>query len=526
VVRALVLWLFPLTLAAQDSRCTVEGMVVNASTGEGLRRAVVTLRRTDSTRNQAIPLNYTAPTDSEGKYAFTGVEPGTYLLSAERTGFAASRSGGAVKLESGQKASGLKVMMTPQAVIAGRVVDEEGEPLVKADVQISSLGYYGGQKQLSRAGGATTNDLGEYRVFGLAPGRYFVSVAARSNPLAAPSDDYVTTYYPRTTDPGAAVPLQVPAGAQMRNIDVTMATARTVIVRGKVTCEIEGQKRTIFVTLAPRMAMGIATMGVGSRGATIRPDGAFEIARVVPGGYMLIASAVIDDKRYQSRASLQVGGTNLEGVEVHIRPGATVTGRLHVEGRDQEQLDGVSVTLQSWESGGIIYGPMPVSKTRADGSFQLEEINVDRYTLSLSGLPDGYYVKSVRSGGSDVMAAGLRVDGGAAPLDVLISPSAGAVEGTVSDPRSDKAFPGATVVLIPQAAERSELYQRTTTDQEGHFRIRNVVPGEYKVYAWEEVPAWAWMDPDFMRGMAGKGDAVSVTEGAVQQVQGKLILDR
>ena len=524
--RALLLWLVPFALAAQESQCVVEGMVVNASTGQGLRKAVVTLRRTDAVRGQAVPTSYTAPTDSEGKYTLTGVEPGSYLLSAERTGFTAARAGGAVKLDRGQKASGLMVMMTPQAVITGRVLDEEGEPLVGADVQVSSLGYYGGQKQLSRTNGATTNDLGEYRVFGLAPGRYFVSVTARSNPLLAPSDDYVPTYYPRTADPNAAVGLQVPPGAQMRNIDVTMAKARTVTVRGKVTCEIEGQKRTMFLTLTPRLAMGIPAMGVGSRGASIQADGAFEIPRVVPGGYMLIASAVIDDKRYLSRISLHVGGGNLEGVQVNIRPGASLTGRLRVEGRDQEQLAGVSVALQAWESGGVIYGPMPMVKTQADGSFQLDEVNSDRYTISVNGLPDGYYVKSVRSGSLDVMAAGLEMSGGAAPIDVLVSPSAGSVEGTISDPRTDKAFPGATIVLVPRAADRAELYHRTTSDQEGHFRIRNVVPGEYKVYAWEEVPAWAWMDPDFMRGMAGKGEEVSVGEGGVQQVQGKLIVER
>src|SRR5262249_3899624 len=158
------------------------------------------------------------------------------------------------------------------------------------------------------------------------------------------------------------------------------------------------------------------------------------------------ASAVIDDKRYMSRATLQVGGTNLEGVQIHVRPGATITGKLRVEGRDQERLAGISVALQSWESGGVVYGPMPVAKTQADGSFQLEEVNSDRYTLTVNGLPDGYYLKSVSSGGVDVMAAGLEMNGATDPLDVLVSPSAGAVEGTVSDPRSDKMFPGATVV--------------------------------------------------------------------------------
>jgi protocatechuate 3,4-dioxygenase beta subunit len=524
--RALVLFLLPLALAAQNSACAVDGMVVNAATGEGLRRAVVTLRRTDGSRTQSAPLTYTTSSDSQGKYQFTTLEPGSYLLSAERTGFTASRSGGIVRLDRGQKSSGLIVMMTPHAVITGRVLDEEGEPLVNADVQISSLGYYQGQKQLSRAGGATTNDLGEYRVFGLAPGRYFVSVTARTNPLVAPADDYATTYYPHTTDPAAAIPLQVPAGAQMRNIDVTISKTRTVSVTGKVDCDVQGDKRTTFITMTPRMAMGIASMGVGSRGATIHPDGTFEIPRVVPGGYVLVATATVDDKRYMSRVPLQVGAANLEGVQLHIHAGVTVTGKLRVEGHDQEQLGGISVAMRSWESGGVMYGPMPFGKTDDEGAFHFEGVNTDRYMLSVTGLPDGYYMKSVTAGGSDLTASGVDINGASVVLDVLVSPNAGAVEGAINDPRTDKPFPGATVVLIPRTVERSDLYQRTTTDQEGHFRVRNVVPGEYKVYAWEDVPAWAWMDPDFMRTMSGKGDAITVTEGAVQQVQGKLIVER
>jgi len=526
MVRAAIVSLIPIALFAQDTRCTVEGMVVNSSTGEGLRRAVVFLRRSDVSRNSPAPASYTAATDSEGKYVFSGLAPGTYVLSAERNGFTPARYASSVKLDPGQKASGLLVLMTPHAVITGRVLDDEGEPVVGAEVQASTLGYLQGRKQLTRAAGATTNDLGEYRVYGLPPGRYFLSVTARSNPLVAPAEEYATTYYPRTTDPAAAVPIPVPAGAQMRNIDVTLARTRTVSVRGKVECDIEGQQRTMFLSLTPRLTMGIASMGVGSRGAAVQADGTFEISRVAPGSYMLMATATVDSKRYATRVPLQVGGTNVEGVQVAIRAGTTVTGKVRVEGRSDEKLAGWNIGLLSWESGGVIYGPMPNAKTEADGSFKLEDVGADRYAFQVTRLPDGHYLKSVRSGSVDVMASGLEVSGAVSPLDVLISPSAGAVEGTVIDPRTGKPTSGATVVLVPRAEERSELYQRVATDQEGRFRIRNLVPGEYKLYAWEEVPPYAWMDPDFMRGMENKGEAVSISEGGAVNVQAKLNFER
>jgi hypothetical protein len=319
--------------------------------------------------------------------------------------------------------------------------------------------------------------------------------------------------------------LQVAAGAQVRNIDVILARTRTVSVTGRVRCEVEGQKVTMSLMLVPRVMLGITNMGMGSRGAAVKPDGIFEFPRVPPGGYMLTVSATVDDKRYWARVPVQVGSTNVEGVVVAIHAGATVTGKLRVEGREREQekVAGLNVGLRSWQSGGIIFGPIPTIKTAEDGSFQLEDVGMDHYSFYVHGLPDGYYLKSVRSGGVDVMALGLEVAGGSAPLDVLISPNAGGLEGTVMDSRAQKPAASATVVLVPRVVERSDLYYRMTSDADGRFRAKNVVPGDYRVYAWEDVPVYAWMDPDFMRGMDSKGQSVTVPEGSPQSVQLTLI---
>jgi protocatechuate 3,4-dioxygenase beta subunit len=519
--RAILLWLIPLCLLAQDSGGTVEGMVANASTGEAIRRATVTLRRTDGTTTSR-----TASSDSEGKYIFTDLEPGTYVLTADRNGFSATRYTSTIKLDRGQKSSGLVLLMTPHAVITGRVLDEEGEPVVNADVQVSTLGYMQGRKQLSRAGGANTNDLGEYRVYGLTAGRYYVSASARTSPVVTATEEYATTYYPRTTDAASAVALQVPAGAQMRNIDVTLARTRTVSVKGRIDCTIEGQKRSLSLALTPRLSMGITNLNIGSRGAVVKPDGTFEVPRVAPGSYMAMASATIDDKRYAARVPVQVGGTAVEGVNISVYPGANVTGKLKVEGRDDdlEKIPSLTVGLQPWESGGIIFGPIPKSQVKADGAFQLEDVSVDRYNFYVTGLPEGYYLKAVRSAGVDVLAQGLEINGGAAPIEVVVSPNAGALEGTVMDPRSQKPAAAATVVLVPKTVERSDLYRRLTTDADGRFHLRTIVPGDYRVYAWDDVPPYAWMDPDFMRGLETKGDPVSIPEGSPQSLQATLIV--
>jgi hypothetical protein len=161
-----------------------------------------------------------------------------------------------------------------------------------------------------------------------------------------------------------------------------------------------------------------------------------------------------------------------------------------------------------------------------DGSFQLADTNVDRYSMYVNGLPEGYYVKGIRSGGTDVMAAGLEVGSGVAPVEIVVSAMAGALEGTVFEPGSQKPVAGAQVVLVPTLRDHARLYRSATTDQEGRFRMRTVVPGDYKLFAWEVVDAYAWMDPDFLRSVESKGEALSIGEGSTQSVQLKTIAER
>ncbi|HJZ95998.1 MAG TPA: carboxypeptidase regulatory-like domain-containing protein [Candidatus Solibacter sp.] len=508
MLRAIFLGMIALMLAAQE-KCVVEGMVANAATGEPLRRVSVTIRRSDGKDTPHVTL-----TDAQGKYVFEDVEPATYLLLAERSGFAPQRHNTTLKLQRGQKASGILVMMTPHAVITGRVTDEEGEPVVGADVQVSSLNYSSGIRQFTRSSGASTNDLGEFRVFGLAPGRYFVSATFRGSPGPNVAEEYATTYHPRTVDSSSAIPLQVAAGATLRNIDITLMRVRTVAVRGKIACDIEGQKR-FSVSLIPRMTAGISSSSLMGRGAIVRPDGSFEVARVTPGSYMLSATAQIDEKRYTARVGLQVGSTNVEGVQIAIHPGGGVRGAVLVEGRPEEKLAGLNVGLQAWQSGGILFGNPPRGKTDAEGKFTLEDVSIDHYSFYANGLPEGYYVKSVRTGGIDVLADGFESGSGEARFEVVVSPRAASVEGT--------ADAGAAVVLVPDQVDRHELYKRVMADQTGRFSITSLPPGKYRLFAWEDVPPFAWMDPDFLKSVEGKAERVTLGEGSPVTVQLKVI---
>src|SRR5437867_1702936 len=161
-----------------EDRGTVEGLVVNSATGQPLGKAALTLRRVDSPPGPpGSARTYTATSDASGAFHIMGVEPGKYRLSATRTGFVSAeygvrdfmQSGTTITLEARQRLGDLQLRMTPNGVITGRIVDEDGEPMAYLQVEAMLSRYSQGRKQLVTYGSASTNDLGEYRIFGLPP---------------------------------------------------------------------------------------------------------------------------------------------------------------------------------------------------------------------------------------------------------------------------------------------------------------------------------------------------------------------
>jgi hypothetical protein len=109
-------------------------------------------------------------------------------------------------------------------------------------------------------------------------------------------------------------------------------------------------------------------------------------------------------------------------------------------------------------------------------------------------------------------------------LDILLSPKGAQMDGVVAD-SDGKPLEGVTVALVPETDRRDvpHLYRNTTTDQTGRFSLRGLTPGEYRIFAWEQVEPGAYLDPDFLQPFESKGERVSLTEGARESKQLKPI---
>jgi 5-hydroxyisourate hydrolase-like protein (transthyretin family) len=529
---------------------TLEGQVLNALGGTPLRKATITMNRQNSgPMAPGSRSNYSATSDISGRFIITGIEPGTYRLSAGHTGFLdmaynARRPGGnngtALDLGRAQRMTNVVFKLTPHGVVSGKITDEDGDPLQGVQVQIMRLVYNQGKKQLQQTSNTATNDLGEYRIAGVIPGKYFLSAAYRRpsvvlygmDGVAGVADppvqeDYVMTFFPGATDISAAAPIEMGPGDQVQGINIRLTKIHTVQVKGRVVNNTQTApplsagrnviNMVVQVHLQPRSALNPTGMNPNT---LVKPDGTFEFPSVPPGAYNLVAVTNQGNKSHAIRQALDVGNSNIEGIGLTINPGAMVSGHVRFDGDAPQPLPTLTVRLTPRDSMPGVSAPPP-ARVDADGSFRLDDVNPDHYDVTINQ-PPGFYLKSMRSGSTDAMIYGLDLGNGAGSLDILLGTNPPQVSGSVLNSATQQPAPAVTVVLIPQEKERQGqgfFYSSTSSDQYGNFSFNRVIPGEYRIYAWEDVQTGLWYDPEFMKTYEGKGESASAKEGSPVNVK-------
>jgi hypothetical protein len=544
----LSLFLISLPLGArqtseQGGKCILEGQVVKAATGEPLKKARVRLQEVETGTSLV-----TAITDLSGRFVLSDIEPGRYRLSVQRTGYlqqrygqdGANRPGAILSLVPGQRLRDIVFRLMPHAVVAGRVYDEDGEPVPGVRVEALRYRYLRGERHLIPSGSNSSNDLGEYRIYGLPPGHYYISAAHNSPNQIGPSESYPPTFFPGTSDPSLASPVDIGAGDELRNIDFFLVPTSMVCVRGRVLNSVAGQggERTQVLLLPRALAFRGSTFG---KQADVRPNGAFEISGVAPGSYNLVAVYFDHDRQYSARLPMEVSDTDIENIQLVISSGVELTGLVHSEGarvvagvpvsesgtgeQDQLAMNEVRVLLEAYEDLPVVAEPSPV-QVGPDGMFRMENVPQDKYRVSIAGLPRDYYLKSVRVGGQDVLEEGLDLRGGTpwGKLELVVSSAGGRIDGAILT-RKQQPFSGASVVLIPEATRRdnAHVYKIVIADQGGHFTIRGIPPGDYRLFAWEQVERGAYQDTTFLRRYEGRGEPIRMQEGARLNVQLRVI---
>jgi len=524
-----------------DSRqqfCEVAGTVLSAATGQPLKKARVTLAAQDE--DQAQPL--VSVTDASGHFGIERIRPGRYTVLVERVGYVSQaydqdqpdKPGAILTLEQGKKVTDMLFRLRNAGVISGRVTDEDGEPAQDVLVEVLQRVYSEGKPVIGAVQDAKTNDLGEYRVYGLSPGRYYVRASNGPGPeemfvgKAGPqaTAGYAPTFYPGTTDPTQAGALDVKAGDEVSGIDITLSTNRTYHVRGHVLNPLTSSPAEINVTLFPRGESAMSAPDM--RGAQTDPTtGAFDIARVSPGSYVLTAMWPDEGRMRTATQDVDVQNANVDDVSIVLARGADISGRVSVEGKVDGQADGgrtrMVVTLT--QRGRMFAGDSEAS-VKSDGSFLLSGVSDGNYMIHVGSSCSACYVKSVTAGGGDILGQGIQVSGAVGPssVDIVYSSHTAKVSGVVTRDDGSPAA-GALVVLVPDEPFRGydDRYQTASTDQYGAFTMSGVAPGSYSAYAWERIEDGAYEDPEFVKQFEKKAEPIEVEENGSNTIQLKLI---
>jgi hypothetical protein len=291
---------------SDHEECVIEGVVTSVPTGEPLKDVLVYLTAPDDYK--AL---YRIETDGTGTFSIKDIEPGEYALRTDKTGYYDPsrncdsedvQSGDDIKLAPGQRLDKLKLQLLASAVITGTVFDPKGEPLPDADVEAVSFESFHGLRLLGNpVSPKTSDDRGQFRIYHLKPGKYFVRVSnapyfrnesddEKGNPTATRLKGFLPIYYPNTTELNQATLLDVKPGEELSQINLTVRLAEVLRIRGSVVSGLNGEPITDgSVSLTP-LPPAIRENAAGS--SSISEDSRFEIKDLVPGKYIVSADGL------------------------------------------------------------------------------------------------------------------------------------------------------------------------------------------------------------------------------------------
>jgi len=494
----LLLFLQVLPQNNPPQKCSLSGTVIDSITAAPLTKTSLWLVSAGGGTNAEV-----TSSDAKGHFALVNLECGAYRLTAKRNGYLetyygakkASASGTILRLQSGQTIADLNFKLTPAGAIAGAIRDSDGEPLTGATVDLSRRTYDNqGRARLERVASTSSDDRGEYRFAGLTPGKYYASVSVHGSryisetdrsATTGPRESAVTTFYPGAPDASSAQIIAVDAGKRVTGIDVSLLSRTVVCVSGRVT------QWSRLGRLAINLEQDSGAMrGFYSSTTATTPEGDFQLCRVPPGSYRLAAFA----DGVSAQTMLQVGTINVTDVQLALSPKGSIEAKVTAEGAEKPNFREVSFDIgrnDKNEVGG--------SATES-GSFSLRNVfTPDNYYLRIKSAPKGFYVKSIRSGTTNVMESGVNVPPAtSAQVEIILSPNGSDLSGTILD-KDQQLVPGAVVLLVPDDRTRADLFKTATTDQRGYYEFTALAPGSYKVFAWDEVESNEWFNPDFLR---------------------------
>ena len=522
----------------------IRGRVVSADTGTPLRRATIRISSNE------LRINRSANTDAEGRYELAELPAGRYNIFVTRNGYVSLQFGQRRPFESGrpldvgdaQTVEKIDFALPRGGIIAGRITDDLGEPLAGIRLQAMRHQYLpNGQRQLVPAGGPgffniVTNDLGEFRLYGLMPGAYIISGSSSEAMVMMPgvgtaSSDFEghgTTYYPGTLNADEAQPVTVGL-AEEAHASFPMLTARMTKISGLVRSSTGKPVTNVMLSIRTRMGGGFSMRS----GPGMGPDGSFSIGNVPPGDHWLEVvprPGTLDAEG--ASVAVTADGSDISGLVITTSPGATISGRVVFDGSSGQKPARIMLNPAD---------PFGSSSPRMfdgnqgtidqNGEFEIKGA-FGRVLFSAAGAgfgppPVGWSVKSVTFNGANITETPLDISavGSITGVEIVLTDKQTTLSGTVRTPQGPVA--DYTVAIFPATPKEPAVNARyvriARPDQQGRFETKGLPPGDYFAVAVESLEQGRQWDPAFRKQVEPSAKRFRLLEGQSSTIDLQLI---
>jgi hypothetical protein len=523
-----------------------------------IRNAVVTLR------GDGFRSGWTFVTDQTGVFTFGALPPGRFTLAASRPGFPArtygaprpGRPGASIVLKDNTQVADLTIALPRGAVISGRVFDENGAPVIGARVVAGPVTIRNGERTTGFSSSDSTDDRGEYRIFGLAAGDYAVSVDMRqvfqnsgtvryssqdidavlkggidaARPGQAPpppprGQDLALTsiFYPSATSVVDASLIHVNAGEEHGDADLRTTYVPASSISG-VLLDPDGKPPTNVI-------LNLTQAGARSGAVFGRPspiDGTFTFSGLTPGHYVVTARATTPANAgggsmppLWARSDVDLNGTPVTGVRVTLQPGAAISGAVAFESTTSSPpLSTARLALTPvLRSGDVGIGVNSVTMDK-DRAFAFAGVPTGRYridniqTTSTSPL---WALKSAMLQGQDVLDEPFEVTGtDVSGLTITFTDKVSEINGSLED-ATGRPAPDYYVIVFPTDQkywfQNSRRIKTARPGLDGKYVVRGLPPGSYRIGAVTDVETNDWFESWFLQQLLPASAEITIAEG-------------
>jgi hypothetical protein len=507
--------------ATAPGTATLAGTVVVTVDG---RQSVVRRARVVVTANGTAD---TTDTDTSGRFQLDHLQAGSYRVVVNKFGFVPAGRPTIVDLKENDHAT-TTVLTVRGAAIEGRLTTADGEPAIGLTVSAGRLGYGPYGRFVVATQQTTTDDLGRYRVHTLPPGEYYLEaapdplrmlqVSALQGSIPKPTRTYFSGAAAGTARLNEARVVTLDVGQQASDLDFSVAEDVLSTLTVKVT-SAAGALPPGPAPFIPRIQRVGAPWGEVR--CSLMPAGDAQCRNVPPGEFWVLIAA-----RPGPNAPVEYSATRVtvaghdQDLTVTTGPGATVSGRVDTDAGTPlpPNLEvvalGTDYELPSPALGRPASAP---SAPATGGAFSLSGL-VGPRLFRVNGLPDGWTVKSVRLGDTDITDTPTAFGAmPVAPLQLVITAQTGSVGGAVFDVTGQPAV-GSRVVVFSSDAQtwgaRSRFIATGEVGPSGRYLLHGLLPGRYLVAVVGDMPDGSWEDPERLARLQPMATAVTVTAGA------------